>query len=69
MLHRIELVGEIAFISLFAFGIIFSVIDEKKGRMISTKLQTKKWATIVVTAWAMIAIIGVCVAIFSGHIL
>ena len=67
MLHRIEMVGEIAFILLFVFGITFAIIDEKKGRRISKRLQKHKWPTVVIVTWATIAIGGLGSAIFSGH--
>lgn len=69
MIERIATIGGIAFITLFVFGIIFVIIDEKRGREISAKLQQKRWPTVVVFIWAAVALMGVGIRIFSGGLL
>lgn len=69
MLERIAIVGDVAFISLYVFAIIFVIIDEKKGCAISAKLQKKKWPTVVVLVWATIALVGVLITIFKRFFL
>lgn len=69
MIEWIATIGEIAFITLFVFGIIFAIIDEKRGREISAKLQQKRWPTVVLFIWAAIALVGVGILIFRGDLL